>query len=211
MDLKLGDDHPVCKAVRDLGVKCLPVSGDVSDEDSVRGAFAALQQRFDRLDILVNNAGITRDAMSKKMTATQFRQVLDVNLFGTFLCSRSAMELMGKTGGAIVNFSSVVAFSGNIGQSNYSASKAGVVGLTKTLAREGARNNIRVNAVSPGFIDTPMTETIPADVKEAAIAKIPLRRIGTPEDVANAVLFLVSDLSSYITGHCIHITGGGYM
>lgn len=211
LDLKLGEDHPVCKAVRELGVQCLPLSGDVSDEGSVAAAFEAVGQKFGRLDILVNNAGITRDAMSKKMTAAQFKKVLDVNLVGSFLCAQKAMELMGKAGGAIINFSSIAAFLGNIGQTNYASSKAGIIGLTRTLALEGARNNVRVNAVSPGFINTPMTETIPSEIKEAAIAKIPLHRIGEPEDVANAVVFLASDLSSFITGHCIHVNGGRYM
>jgi len=211
LDLKMDDEHAVCKTVRELGATCLPLSGNVADEDSVVSAFAAIQQKFGRLDILINNAGITRDSMSKKMTTAQFKQVLDVNLMGTFLCAKSAMELMGKAGGAIVNFSSIAGFLGNIGQANYSASKAGVIGMTRTLALEGGRNNIRVNAVSPGFIATPMTETIPPEIKEVAISKIPLHRIGLPEDVANAVLFLVSDLSSFITGHCIHINGGRYM
>ncbi|MPM53378.1 3-oxoacyl-[acyl-carrier-protein] reductase FabG [bioreactor metagenome] len=211
LDLKLDEKHPVCAAVRALGVDCLPISGNVADEASVAEAFAAVGRKFGRLDILVNNAGITRDAMSKKMTADQFRQVLDVNLLGSFLCAQKAMELMGKAGGSIINFSSIAAFLGNVGQANYSASKGGIVGMTRTLALEGARNNVRVNAISPGFIATPMTETIPADIKEAAIAKIPLHRIGQPEDVANAVLFLASELSSFITGHCIHVNGGRYM
>lgn len=211
LDLKLDDGHSVCKAVREAGTQCLALSGDVSDEASVTDAFAAIEKRFGRLDILVNNAGITRDAMSKKMTVAQYKQVLDVNLVGSFLCAQKAMALMGKSGGSIINFSSIAAFLGNMGQANYAASKAGIIGMTRTLALEGARNNVRVNAVSPGFIATPMTETIPPELKEAAIAKIPLHRIGHPEDVANAVLFLASELSSFITGHCIHVNGGRYM
>ncbi len=201
----------MCKAVRGLGVEYLPLSANVAEEETVEGAFAAIAQKYGKLDILINNAGITRDAMSKKMTVAQFRQVLDVNLLGSFLCAKKAMELMGKAGGAIVNFSSIAGFLGNVGQANYSASKAGVIGMTRTLALEGARSHVRVNAVSPGFIATPMTETIPPEIKEAAISKIPLQRIGMPEDVANAVLFLVSDMSSFITGHCIHVNGGRYM
>lgn len=211
LDMKLDEDHPVCKAVREFGVQCLPLSGDVSEEDSVATAFEAVGQKFGRLDILVNNAGITRDAMSKKMTMAQFKKVLDVNLAGSFLCAQKAMELMGKNGGSIINFSSIAAFIGNVGQANYASSKAGIIGLTRTLALEGARNNVRVNAVSPGFINTPMTDTIPPEIKEVAIAKIPLQRIGQPEDVANTVLFLASELSSFITGHCIHVNGGRYM
>lgn len=211
LDLKLDDGHSVCEAVRGAGARCLALSGDVSDEASVADTFAAVEKRFGRLDILVNNAGITRDAMSKKMTAARYKQVLDVNLVGSFLCAQKAMELMGKSGGSIINFSSIAAFLGNMGQANYAASKAGIIGMTRTLALEGARNNVRVNAISPGFIATPMTETIPPEIKETAIAKIPLHRIGQPEDVANAVLFLASELSSFITGHCIHVNGGRYM
>jgi len=211
LDLKLEENHAVCKAVREAGAECLAISANVADEDSVLGAFAAIGQKFGKLDILINNAGITRDAMTKKMTAAQFRQVLDVNLLGTFLCAKSAMQLMGKNGGAIVNFSSMAGFMGNIGQANYTATKAGVVGLTKTLALEGARNGIRVNAVAPGMINTLMIQTMPPEVKEGAISRIPLRRVGEPEEIANAVLFLVSDLAAFITGQCIHINGGRYM
>ncbi len=211
LDLKIDADHNVCKAVREQGVECLAVSADVSDEKSVENAFAAVKEKFGRLDILVNNAGITKDALSHKMSLEQFNKVLDVNLTGTFICAQKAMAMMAEQGGgAIVNFSSLSGFMGNVGQANYAASKAGVIGLTKTLALEGARKNIRVNAIAPGVIETPMTDAIPPEIKKNIISRIPLQRMGKPVDVANAVLFLASDLSSFITGHCIHINGGRF-
>jgi 3-oxoacyl-[acyl-carrier protein] reductase len=213
MDLRLSAEDEVCRDVAALGVKCLPLSGDVSKEESVSAVFDEIAKAFGHLDILVNNAGITRDALSKKMTSEQFRQVLDVNLVGSFLCAQRAMVMMREngTGGSIVNFSSVVGSSGNVGQANYSASKAGIQGLTKTLALEGAKDRIRVNAVAPGFVLTPMTDVIPEKVRESIIAKIPLGRISYPIDIANSVLFLATDLSSFITGQVLHINGGRYM
>jgi 3-oxoacyl-[acyl-carrier protein] reductase len=210
VDISLTPGDEVCGEAAALGVKCLPLSGDVSKEGDADAVFAELKKAFGRLDILVNNAGIRRDAMSKKMTLEQFRQVVDVNLTGSFIYAQRAMTLMRESGngGSIVNFSSVSAFSGNMGQANYSASKAGIVGLTKTLAAEGAKDRIRVNAIAPGFVETPMIASVPDKVKEAIIAKIPLARASDPIEIANVVLFLASGMSSFITGQCIHVNGG---
>lgn len=211
LDLSIGAGDEVARAVTACGVKCLTLSCDVSDEASVQAAFEQIEATFGRLDILANNAGITLDAMSRKMSVEQFRKVLDINLVGSFLCARQAMALMKETGGSIINFSSIAGVMGNMGQANYASSKAGILGLTKTLALEGARNQIRVNAVVPGFIDTPMTAAMPEDIKKMAIEKIPLKRMGTTADIADAVLFLGSKLSSFITGQALQINGGRYM
>lgn len=213
VDLSITERDEVCNEIASLGVKCHPVSCDVADEAAVKALFAGVREKYGAADILVNNAGITKDAMTRNMTAERFRQVLDVNLVGSFLCAKETMLLLKEAGrkGAIINFSSIAGFTGNAGQTNYSASKAGVVGMTRTMALEYARYGIRVNAVVPGFINTPMTAAIPEDLRKAGIARIPLGRAGEPEDVANAVLFLASDLSDFITGHCIHVNGGRYM
>lgn len=186
----------------------LGLSGSVSDPTQVAEWVRQIVERLGKLDILINNAGITRDAMSHKMTMEQWDAVLDVNLKGTFVCCQAGMMAMRENGsGAIVNTASIGAF-GNIGQANYSASKAGIVGLTRTLALEGARNGIRVNAVAPGFVDTPMTSTIPQNLREQMLAQIPLKRAARPEDIANVHLFLVSDDAAYVTGQLIVIDGG---
>jgi len=211
VDLHITQEDEICKAIRAMGGECLPLSANVAESDDVRNAFLRVKDTFGGLDVLVNNAGITKDATVKNMTEEQFDAVLSVNLKGTFLCAKEAMALMRKDGGSIVNFSSASGFLGNVGQANYAASKAGVIGLTRTLALEGARHGIRVNAVAPGVISTPMTDAIPDNIREAIVAKIPLRRVGVPEDVAHGVLFLASELSSFITGHCLHINGGRYM
>jgi 3-oxoacyl-[acyl-carrier protein] reductase len=166
-------------------------------------------QRFGRLDILINNAGVLRDAMSHKMTEEQWDTIMNIHLKGTWLCSRTAFEYMKQQqGGRIVNTSSTSSL-GNIGQANYSAAKAGIIGLTKTLALEYARYHILVNAIAPGYINTSMTAAIPTLVHEAVVNRIPLKRKGEPEEVANLHLFLASDESSYITGQVIFIDGGG--
>ncbi|MBV9119847.1 MAG: 3-oxoacyl-ACP reductase FabG [Chloroflexi bacterium] len=186
----------------------LALSGNVADPEVAASWVKQIVEKFGQLDILINNAGITRDAMSHRMTMDQWDAVLTVNLKGTFVCAQAAMAAMReRASGAIVNTASVGAF-GNIGQANYSASKAGVIGLTKTLALEGARNGIRVNAVAPGFVETPMTETIPDNIREQMIQQIPLKRTAKPEDIANVHLFLVSDDAAYVTGQLIVIDGG---
>jgi 3-oxoacyl-[acyl-carrier protein] reductase len=167
---------------------------------------------FGRLDFLVNNAGITRDGLLMRMKDADWDAVVDTNLKGAFVCTREAIKLMGKAkGGSIVNISSVVGEMGNAGQANYCASKAGLIGFTKAVAREYARRNITVNAITPGFIETDMTDVLSASVKEDLLKQIPVGRLGKPEDIANAVLFLVSDMGSYITGHVLSVNGGMYM
>lgn len=189
------------------GARC-----DVTDEASVEGLMAATMERFGRLDVLVNNAGITRDASLKKMTVADFDAVISVHLKGTWLGIRAAVPLMREAGaGSIVNISSLSGKSGNPGQTNYSAAKAGIVGLTKSAAKELARHNVRVNAVQPGLIRTAMTEAMPPEIFAQREAEIPLRRAGEPREVAGAVLFLASDLASYITGSVVEVGGGRYM
>jgi 3-oxoacyl-[acyl-carrier protein] reductase len=210
-DIAISEEDEVCREAAAQGGDVLPICCDVSEEAAVAAAFQLVMERFGAVDVLVNNAGITRDAMSRKMSADQFRAVLDVNLTGSFLCARQAMDLMRGRGGSIVNFSSMAGLLGNMGQANYTAAKAGIIGLTKTLALEGARDGIRVNAVAPGFIDTPMTQAMPEAQRLAAIARIPLGCGGAAADVANAVLFLAGDMSSFITGHVLHVNGGRFM
>jgi 3-oxoacyl-[acyl-carrier protein] reductase len=181
---------------------------DVSQPEAVEALFRQVKERFDRLDILVNNAGITRDGLVGRMKFEQWQQVIDVNLTGTFLCCRHAAGLLRKSSaGRIVNMSSVAA-GGNIGQANYAASKAGVIGLTKTLAFEFARSHITVNAIAPGFIDTEMTRAVSEKAREQWFERIPLGRAGTPDDIAAAVAFLASDAASYITGEVLAVDGG---
>jgi 3-oxoacyl-[acyl-carrier protein] reductase len=164
------------------------------------------------VDILINNAGITRDGLLLRMKEEDWNLVLDVNLKGTFHCTKAVLPaLMKQRGGAIVNIASVVGVMGNPGQANYAASKAAVIGFTKTVAREYASRGIRVNAVAPGFIDTAMTHGLVADAREALLKQIPLGRLGTPGDVAEAVRFLVSSAAAYITGHVLHVNGGMLM
>jgi 3-oxoacyl-[acyl-carrier protein] reductase len=183
---------------------------DVSDEAAVQRLFDDTIARHGRVDVLVNNAGITRDAMAHRMSLDQFRQVIDVHLQGSWLGTRAALTHMRSRegGGAIVNLSSISGKVGNLGQTNYSAAKAGVVGLTKAAAKEGARFGIRVNAIQPGLIRTSMTDAMPRDVFEERVADIPLGRAGEPAEVADVALFLASELSSYVTGAVVEVTGG---
>ncbi len=185
---------------------------DVVDEDAVRAAVDDAVTRFGGLDIWVNNAGITRDASMRKMSVSDFEAVMNVHLKGSWLGVRTAAEVMREAGsGSIVNMSSLSGKSGNPGQTNYSAAKAGIVGLTKAAAKELAHRGVRVNAVQPGLIRTAMTEAMPPDVFAAREADIPMKRAGTPEEVAGAVLFLASDLASYVTGAVIEVGGGRLM
>lgn len=182
---------------------------DVSEEEAVKEMVDAAVERFGAIDVLVNNAGITRDNLLLRMSAEDFDSVLRINLRSVFLLSKYVGKYMlKKRSGRIINISSVVGLHGNIGQVNYAASKAGIIGITKTLAREYAGRNITVNAVAPGFIETRMTETLPEKIKESMLSEIPLGRFGKPEDIANAVSFLASDESSYITGQTLLIDGG---
>jgi 3-oxoacyl-[acyl-carrier protein] reductase len=211
-DISISEADEVAVEVKKLGRKILCVSADITNSDSVADMFSAAKQAFGGVDILVNNAGITADAMSYKMTLEQWNRVLAVNLTGSFLCCQAAAKLMiEQKFGKIINTSSVAGFIGNIGQANYSATKGAVAAMTKTLAKELAGKGIYVNAVAPGFISTPMTDKIPDNLKQQMIAKIPLGRIGLPEDIANVVVFLASPLSDYVTGQTIQINGGTYM
>ncbi|MEC9377028.1 MAG: glucose 1-dehydrogenase [Candidatus Neomarinimicrobiota bacterium] len=182
---------------------------DVSDEKSVNALFDYVKNEFGKLDILVNNAGILADSTLKKLNPDQFDAVLNVNLRGTYLCGKAAADLMVEQGnGVILNAASVVAHNGNFGQTNYVASKTGVIGMTKVWARELGKDGIRVNAIAPGFIKTDMTAGMPETVIQMMEGKVPLKRWGEPEDVANAYTFLASDEASYITGTVLNVDGG---
>lgn len=194
------------------GIEAVSIACDVTDESAVDGVVDVAHREFDTLDIWVNNAGITRDASLRKMTLEDFRLVIDVHLTGTWLGVRAASAVMRERKvGSIVNISSISGKVGNLGQTNYSAAKAGIVGLTKAAAKELARSNVRVNAVQPGLILTDMTRAMPPEVFERMESSIPLERAGTPTEVAGAVLFLASDLSSYMTGGVIEVAGGRMM
>jgi 3-oxoacyl-[acyl-carrier protein] reductase len=185
---------------------------DVTVASEVRVLVASAVQRFGRLDILVNNAGITRDATMRKMTEEDFDQVIAVHLKGTWNGTRAAAEIMRENSrGAIVNMSSLSGKVGNPGQTNYSAAKAGIVGLTKAAAKELGRHGVRVNAISPGLIRTPMTESLPQHIWDQKVADIPIGRAGEPDEVANVALFLASSLSSYVTGAVIEVGGGRFI
>jgi len=185
---------------------------NVADADAVQASIKEIIAAHGQVDILVNNAGITRDGLLARMKDEEWDSVLDTNLKGAFLCSKAVMRaMMKKRWGRIINISSVVGFVGNSGQVNYAAAKAGLVGLTKSMARELAGRNITVNCVAPGYIVTDMTDGLTADVQEALKAQIPLGVLGTPEDVAAAVAFLASSDGSYMTGQTLHVNGGMYM
>ncbi len=199
-------------AIEAAGGKAALFQADVSDSAQVEQMVAAVTEMFGTIDILVNNAGITRDGLLMRMKEEDFDAVLDTNLKGIFHVTKAVSKLMmKKRAGRIVNMASVVGIMGNAGQTNYAAAKAGVIGFTKSAAREFAARGITVNAVAPGFIATDMTAAMPEKAKEATLAAIPLRRMGEPEDVANAVAFLVSDQASYITGQVVKVDGGMVM
>ena len=200
----------VAKEIKEkTGSETFAVGMDLGIKESVEKAFEKIANRFGSVDILVNNAGMNRDTLFLRMKLEDWEEIIRVNLTGTFLVTQLAVKgMIKKRWGRIINMSSVVAFTGNVGQANYSSAKAGLVGFTKTLAKELASRNITVNAVAPGFIETDMTEVLPEEIKENFLRQIPLGRFGKPEDVANVVLFLASDLSGYITGEVIHVNGG---
>jgi 3-oxoacyl-[acyl-carrier protein] reductase len=194
------------------GGKALALRVDVSVSSEVETLFKEAVAAFGRVDILVNNAGITKDGLLLRMKDADWDQVLDVNLKGAFTCTREAAKIMSKARyGRIVNVSSVVGEMGNPGQANYCASKAGMIGLTKSVARELARRSVTVNAVTPGFIETDMTEALGEKAREALMEQIPMGRLGQPDDIAHAVAFLVSAQASYVTGHVLSVNGGMYM
>jgi len=194
------------------GVEAIAVQCNVAVAEDADKLIDTAVEKFGVVDILVNNAGITKDGLLLRMKEDDWDAVMSVNLKGAFLCTKAASKVMGKQRyGRIINITSVVGQMGNAGQSNYCASKAGMIGLTKSNARELAKRNITVNAVAPGFIVTDMTENLPEKVKQELTAQIPVERLGSGEDIANAVLFLASDNSSYITGQVLSVNGGMYM
>jgi len=185
---------------------------NIADGDVVKSVFKDILKAYGRLDVLVNNAGITRDNLLALMKSTEWDEVLETNLKGAFLCSQAVVKpMMRQRFGRIVNITSVVGVTGNPGQCNYSAAKAGIIGLTRSLAREIVTRNITVNAVAPGFIETDMTRQLPEKAREGILAQIPAGRYGTPEEVAAAVKFLASEAAGYITGQVIHVNGGMFM
>jgi 3-oxoacyl-[acyl-carrier protein] reductase len=194
------------------GVRAEAHKADVSSFEAVGALFKEILSTYDRIDVLVNNAGITRDKLLLRMKEADWDAVININLKSVFNCTHAVARAMAKQrGGRIVNVSSVAGQIGNPGQSNYAASKAGIMGLTKTVARELAGRNVTVNAVAPGFIDTEMTKALPENVKKSFMEQIPLGRMGRPEDVAEVVYWLCSDAASYVTGQVIHVNGGMYM
>ena len=200
------------KEIEEIGVQVLAVKGDVANFENCEKFVKQVIERFGQIDVLVNNAGITKDMLLMRMKKEEFEQVIDTNLVGTFNVTKNVVPYMMKArSGRIINISSVVGISGNAGQTNYSASKAGIIGFTKSLAKEIASRNILVNAVAPGFIETNMTDVLKDDVKQEIAKNIPLKRMGTTQDVANVVKFLASDDSSYITGQVINVDGGMLM
>ena len=217
VNLAIADINPdtaaeTASALALFGIRTTGVKLDVSSSEEVKKVFDNVRKEFNRIDILINNAGITKDGLMIRMKEEDWDTVMAINLKGVFLCSKDAIRDMSQRRyGRIVNISSVAAFMGNPGQANYSASKAGIMGLTKTASKEYASRGITVNAVAPGFITTAMTDVLPENVKEEMRKLIPLGRFGTIEDVANAVIFLASPEAGYITGQVIHVNGGMYM
>jgi 3-oxoacyl-[acyl-carrier protein] reductase len=200
------------EAVQAVGAKATAVATDVSNKEEVTAFFKNIIESSGRIDVLINNAGVTRDGLLARMKESDWDQVLNINLKGAFLCMKSAVKAMMKQRyGRIINISSVVGANGNPGQANYVAAKAGIIGLTKAVAKELASRNITVNAVAPGFIETDMTDVVGEKVRATMLEQIPMGRLGSSEDVAGAVLFLASEHANYITGQVIHVNGGMYM
>ncbi len=195
--------------IKKLGVGCEALKADVSNESEVKDMVSYILEKYGKIDILINNAGITRDGLLVKMKESDWQLVMDVNLKGVFLCTKSVIRsMMSKRSGCIVNISSVVGITGNPGQANYSASKAGIIGFTKSAAKEVGSKGVRINAVAPGFIYTDMTDSLPEAVKSKFLENIPLGRYGEAEEVADVVLFLCEERSRYITGQTIPVDGG---
>ena len=209
------DVEGIKKEFEEMGVKCLMVKADVSNEEDVNNMVESVISEFGKIDVLVNNAGITKDTLLMRMSKEDFDKVIDINLKGTFLVTKAVTKyMMKKRCGSIINLASVVGVVGNSGQSNYSASKAGIIGFTKSVAKELASRNIRANAVAPGFIETDitdMTNVLKDDIKENIGNQIPLKRMGTAREVAEVIYFLGTEKSSYITGQVINIDGGMVM
>ena len=212
VDMDQASTDAVVAELQAAGSKALAVVGNVTVSADVERMIEAATEAYGRVDILVNNAGITRDGLLMRMKDEDWDAVLNVNLKGAFLCTRAAFKVMSKQRyGRIINIASVVGQMGNAGQANYCASKAGLIGLTKSNAREMAKRSITVNAVAPGFIATAMTDALSDKVRAELTAQIPLERLGSADDIANAVLFLASESAGYITGHVLAVNGGMYM
>jgi 3-oxoacyl-[acyl-carrier protein] reductase len=202
----------IAKEIESLGRKALAVSLDVSNADSVQAAVGKVQETWGKIDILLNNAGITRDNLVLRMKPADWEAVLRTNLEGAYHCIRLVLPgMVRRRAGRIINIASVVGQTGNAGQANYVASKAGLIGLTKAVAAEVASRSITVNAVAPGFVDTAMTQALPEDVRKRILSFVPLGRMGTDREIALAVRFLASDDAAYITGHVLNVNGGMYM
>ena len=211
-DLDPGRSQDTVTAITKMGRRALNIKVNVANWDDAKAMVDQVVKEWGKVDILVNNAGITRDGLLLRMKEEDWNLVLQVNLNGTFNCTKAALQPMSKQrSGRIVNIASIVGVIGNAGQANYAASKAAVIGFTKTVAREYASRAVTVNAVAPGFIDTAMTQHLSAEVKETLSRQIPLGRLGQPSDVAEAVKFLASDEAGYITGHVLHVNGGMHM
>jgi len=209
-DQSLADE--VCAEITNAGGEAMPVKADVTNAEDVAAMVEAVMNQWGRIDALINNAGITRDTLMMRMKEEDWDAVLDTNLKGAFLCSKAVLRpMMRQRSGTIVNLTSVIGLVGNVGQANYAAAKAGLIGLTKSMAKEVGSRGITVNAVAPGFIDTRLTEVLPEEFKRWALEMIPLNRLGEPEDVAGAVAFLVSPEARYITGNVLSVDGGMFM
>lgn len=203
------DVEALKKEFEEKGIKSLIIKADVTDSEAIENLVKKAIEEFESIDVLVNNAGITKDNLLMRMSEEEFTKVIDVNLKGTYIVTKIVSKyMMKKRQGSIINLSSVVGVVGNAGQCNYSASKAGIIGFTKSIAKELASRNIRANAVAPGFIETDMTSVLSDEIKDNINSQIPMKRMGTPEEIANVVYFLGSEESSYITGQVINIDGG---
>ncbi|HLG24949.1 MAG TPA: 3-oxoacyl-[acyl-carrier-protein] reductase [Candidatus Nanoarchaeia archaeon] len=201
------DAEEVVGEIKNLGKNSISIKADVSNPEEVKKMFGEIQSRFGRLDVLVNNAGITKDRSLWKMTPEEWNRVINVNLDSIYLVTKNALSLMQKDS-RIISISSIVGLYGNFGQCNYAASKAGIIGFTKSLAKEVAKQQITVNAIAPGFIESEMTDKIPFLKKKVTLWMIPMKRAGLPEEIANVAVFLASEKSSYITGQTINVNGG---
>lgn len=211
-DVDLAGAEQVAEEIRALGREALAVKTDVSKLAEAEALIEAVLAKFERIDVLVNNAGITRDNLLMRMDEKEWDAVIAVNLKGTFNCIKAATRpMMKQRSGKMINMASVVGVMGNAGQANYAASKAGVIGLTKSVAKELGTRNVQVNAIAPGYIETEMTKDLPQAAKDAFLTVIPMKRPGQAEDVARIVLFLASPLSDYVTGQVIHVDGGMVM
>lgn len=204
--------NEVIKEIEAKGVKAVAIQGDVSSFEDSKKIIDEAIEKLGSIDILVNNAGITKDSLIMRMKEEEFDQVIEVNLKGVFNCIRHTVPIMMKQrSGKIINISSVVGLSGNAGQANYASAKAGVIGMTKSVAKEIASRGVTVNAIAPGYIETDMTEVLSEKVKETVKLNIPLKKLGSPEDIANTAAFLASDMANYITGQVISVDGGMYI